>query len=70
MKNYESPKLYVDEYAADSMVASTTPKNGNPNNNQNCWGCDLTPAGSGNGGENACVYDPVNNSAAYDYYCT
>ena len=44
-KTYESPKLFIDEYAADTMIASggasgASAKNGNPANNQNCWGCD------------------------------
>ncbi len=72
MKKYETPELYVDEFAADTMIASsqTNPKNGNANNNQNCWGCDMSAGGSGNGGENACVYDPDTNPALYQYYCT
>ena len=42
MKVYEAPKLYVDEYAPDTMIASSGkgPKNGNAGNNQNCWGCN------------------------------
>lgn len=43
-KTYESPKLFVDEYAADTMIASipdpASARHGNPGNNQNCWGCD------------------------------
>ena len=42
-KTYESPKLFIDEYAADTMIASangSSAKNGNPANNQNCWGCN------------------------------
>jgi len=47
MKHYEAPHLFVDEYAADTMIASVGPtptsqpaftaKNGSPNN-QNCYG--------------------------------
>lgn len=70
MKKYEAPELFVDEFAPDTMIASATAKNGNTANNQNCWGCDQTPAGSGNGGENACVYSPKENPAAYNYFCT
>lgn len=40
MKNYEAPKLYVDEYSADTMIASTPPAGGpkNGTHNQNCFG--------------------------------
>lgn len=41
MKEYEAPKLIVQDYAADTMITSTTPgsgpKNDNAGNNQNCW---------------------------------
>lgn len=42
MKKYEAPKLFVDEFVADTMIASGVSanyKNGNPDNNQNCAGC-------------------------------
>ena len=58
-KTYESPKLFIDEYAADTMIASngglsgSSAKNGAPDFNQNCWGCDyefaqLSPGDSNN----------------------
>lgn len=68
MKKYEAPELYVDNFAADTMIASSDPKNGNAGNNQNCWACDSAPHVVN--GQNVCVYDPTNNPAAYDYYCT
>lgn len=38
-KNYEAPTLFCDEFVADTMIASSgSPKNGNADNNQNCWG--------------------------------
>lgn len=37
MKKYEAPELFVDYFAADTMIASSDTKNGNPDNNQNCW---------------------------------
>lgn len=43
MKKYESPKLFVDVYVADTMIASangSSAKNGAPATNQNCWGCN------------------------------
>jgi len=45
MKKYESPKLFVDEYVADTMIASSAtgiPKNGQAGHNQNCWGPNET----------------------------
>ena len=41
-KPYEAPQLFIDTYAADTMIASSDPteftaKNGNPSN-QNCYG--------------------------------
>ncbi len=64
MKKYETPELFVDEFAADTMIASN-PKNGNGDNNQNCWGCDQN-AGDVNG-ENACFYTP--GSGTYQAMC-
>ena len=48
MKAYEAPELFVDEYVADTMIASSgggtgldiIPKNGAAANNHNCWSCD------------------------------
>lgn len=37
MKEYEAPKLTVQDYAADTMITSGGPKNGQAGNNQNCW---------------------------------
>lgn len=37
MKEYEAPKLTVQDYAADTMITSGGPKNGQAANNQNCW---------------------------------
>jgi hypothetical protein len=42
MKKYEAPKLTVQDYVADSMIASAGPKNDNAGNNQNCWACRST----------------------------
>jgi len=45
MKKYESPRLFVDEYVADTMIASSAtgiPKNGQAGHNQNCWGPNET----------------------------
>lgn len=70
MKKYEAPELYVDEFAADTMIASGSgdPKNGNAGNNQNCWGCKST-AGEVDPGnpENSCIYLP--GTAAYGQFC-
>ncbi len=56
MKKYEAPELYVDNYAADTMIASGGggPKNDNGGNNQNCWGYNCVP-GAVEDGENACL---------------
>ena len=57
MKKYEAPRLFVDEYAADTMIASGGgggPKNDNAGNNQNCWGKNCVP-GAVEDGENACL---------------
>lgn len=43
-KMYEAPVLFVDEYVADTMIASSgilSAKNGN-DGNQNCYGCRST----------------------------
>ncbi|MBO4926101.1 MAG: hypothetical protein J5472_06445 [Clostridia bacterium] len=72
MKKYEAPELFVDTFAADTMIASnpSVPKNGNASNNQNCWGCDMEPYKTDSSGQNGCVYDPTNNAASYNAYCT
>ena len=55
MKNYEAPELFVDEYVADTMIASGGgPKNDNAGNNQNCWGRNVVP-GRVEDGQNACM---------------
>ena len=54
MKKYEAPALFVDVYAADTMIASSGTKNGNPDNNQNCWACNST-FGAVEDGMNACL---------------
>lgn len=64
MKKYEAPRLLVDEYVADTMIASS-PKNGNADNNQNCAGCNT--AAHNVDGENVCVY--VAGTEAYDFFC-
>jgi len=63
-RTYEAPCLFVDEYVADTMIASSAevfiqmdgggPKNNNADNNQNCWGCNITP-GKWEDGNNACL---------------
>ena len=62
MKKYEAPELFVDEYAADTMIASSgdgDTKNGNPDNNQNCWGCNLSAGATDQGNtENSCAVIP------------
>ena len=68
---YEAPGLFVDEYAADTMIASndntpydwpamggigSSPKNGNADNNHNCWGCrDIPGFPDPDNRENACM---------------
>ena len=58
MKVYEAPELFVDEYVADTMIASSVggggPKNDNAGNNQNCWGYNCVP-GVVEDGQNACL---------------
>ena len=57
MKKYEAPMLFIDEFAADTMIASSIPggpKNDNAGNNQNCWACN-TVFGQVQDGENACM---------------
>ena len=68
-KIYEAPELFVDEYAADTMIASSgmtewqmmggsgsNPKNGNAINNHNCWGCEfVNGAVSPENSSNACL---------------
>ncbi len=59
MKSYVKPELFVDNYAADTMIASGEgggggPKNDNAGNNQNCWACNIVP-GAVEDGQNACM---------------
>ena len=55
MRKYVAPRLFVDTYAADTMIASGGgPKNDNAGNNQNCWGCNLVWS-KVEDGENACM---------------
>ena len=58
MKKYEAPELHIDNYAADTMIASneSNPKNGNADNNQNCWSCYSGTQHNADG--DACVYWP------------
>lgn len=67
MKNYEAPELFVDEYVADTMIASGGfvlnapnggPKNGHGGNNQNCWGYNCVWS-EVEDGENACLGDSL-----------
>lgn len=67
MKKYVAPMLFVDKFVADTMITSSggNPKNGNADNNQNCWGCNQT-AGAVDG-ENACTI--ISGTEAYDMFC-
>lgn len=59
MKKYEAPKLFTDEFVADTMIASSDTKNGNPDNNQNCWGCNLSAGATDAGNtQNSCAVIP------------
>lgn len=72
MKHYVAPKLFVDRFAADTMIASSgpsgNPKNGNAGNNQNCSGCK-SKAGEIDPGnpDIMCVYTP--GDGVYEYLC-
>ena len=70
MKKYEAPELFVDTFAADTMIASGggEAKNANAGNNQNCWGCK-SKAGEVDPGnpENYCTYLP--GTQAYNNFC-
>ena len=71
-KFYEAPALFVDEYVADTMIASSgwgddmEAKNGNPKN-QNCYGCNTQP------GElyidDYCYINPVEQPEWHSAYC-
>lgn len=61
MRKYEAPRLFVDSFAADTMIASLTgggPKNDNAGNNQNCWGFNCVH-GAVEDGENACLANGI-----------
>ena len=67
MKKYEAPELHVDEFAPDTMIASSNTKNGNPDNNQNCWGCNQKAGATDqNNTQNSCIYTP--GDGIYEYY--
>ena len=69
MKKYEAPKLHVDQFVADTMIASGGSfKNGNPDNNQNCAGCrNSYGAADPQNSENWCNILP--GTQAYDAWC-
>lgn len=68
MKTYEAPELFVDEYVADTMIASSMSKNSNPDNNQNCWGCRYSfGATDPKNPQNSCLYLP--GTEAYEAMC-
>ena len=79
-KTYIAPELFVDEYVADTMIASSGggkliltmpgggPKNGNAGNNQNCWGCDIV-AGAVEDGWNACLGDSLSSVGSQSWRC-
>lgn len=73
-KFYEAPELFVDEYVADTMIASSgtfvqiSPKNGRAGNNQNCWGCDLTVNVVGQYGD-ACLAGGFDSNHLTDEEC-
>lgn len=73
MKKYEAPELFVDTFVADTMIASSNTKNGRPENNQNCWGCNQRAGGTDpNHPENSCFYIPSSDpesQATYIYFC-
>ena len=56
MKKYQAPELFTDNFAADTMIASSGggPKNDNAGNNQNCWACNNV-FGAVEDGQNACL---------------
>ena len=59
MKKYEAPKLFVDRFVPDTMIASSGTKNGNPDNNQNCWGCNASAGATDpNNTQNSCAVIP------------
>ena len=77
-KIYEAPELFVDEYAADTMIASSddwdmpslgwNTKSGNPDNNQNCWGCRYSfGAADPSASTNACGNVP--GDGVYEFFC-
>jgi hypothetical protein len=41
-KKYEAPKLFIDEYVPDTMIASSGGSK-NPATDRQCWGCDVVP---------------------------
>lgn len=83
-KVYETPDLYVDEYAADTMIASSetgeltewqlmggigiAPKNGNAANNHNCWGCNHV-AGAPDPNDPENACADNDGSAYNNYFC-
>lgn len=72
MKKYQAPELFVDEYAADTMIASSNYKNGNPDNNQNCAGCRYSyGAGDPQNSENWCNYVVTDQTTQddLDFFC-
>ena len=68
MRKYEAPKLVVSRYVADTLIASSNTKNGNPDNNQNCWGCRETAGATDPGNtENSCAVIP--GDGLYEAFC-
>ncbi len=65
MKAYEAPKLYVDEYVADTMIASTSARDGEAANSEACWGCSSVLGQQS--GNHICMYTP--GTEAYENWC-
>ena len=73
-KFYEAPALFVDEYVADTMIASSgygdyNSKNGNPNN-QNCYGCDTEFGKPNTWNGDICQISPSNGQDFYNGACS
>lgn len=59
MREYEAPKLFVDSFVADTMIASSSAKNGK---GEQCYGCNQI-SGEFSSTGNVCIYAPGSDEA-------
>ena len=70
MKPYESPRLFVDEYVTDTMIASSGSASSKNGINSICSACDTERFGALNVYGKECVMSPQSGMDSYTLNCT